>query len=227
VGTKIFYELQIQHEHVHSHASKFLQYEEAWIQENILSVPQDVDPVIYAADQVLKMTADDHELKDANRRMRSLVRNVTEDVKGVMVVARVSTADEDVGNDVETINDYIFGTPETSFKDVHAACSFNNKIVRPYNESEPVLDLFLDENITGVTFGSFYAAVEPLIEEYLGVSNIEEVAEFIMLVSPNGLRPTLQTPNFRFVAAGAYNSWKSVVTDDWVDTPQVIQHIVG
>jgi hypothetical protein len=61
----------------------------------------------------------------------------------------------------------------------------------------------------------------------LTVGSLSEVAEYVLLISPSGLRPTIQQPNFRFVAAGAYDSYKVVVTDDWIDTPQVLQHEIG
>jgi hypothetical protein len=60
-----------------------------------------------------------------------------------------------------------------------------------------------------------------------GPSSLSELVEYVILIGPKGLRPTTQQPNFRFVAAGAYNSYKVVITDDWIDTPQVLQHEIG
>ena len=58
-------------------------------------------------------------------------------------------------------------------------------------------------------------------------TSLSELVEYVLLIGPKGLRPTTQQPNFRFVAAGAYNSYKVVITDDWIDTPQVVQHEIG
>jgi hypothetical protein len=58
-------------------------------------------------------------------------------------------------------------------------------------------------------------------------TTLSELVEYVVLIGPKGLRPTTQQPNFRFVAAGAYNSYKVVITDDWIDTPQVLQHEIG
>ena len=58
-------------------------------------------------------------------------------------------------------------------------------------------------------------------------TSLSELVEYVILIGPKGLRPTTQQPNFRFVAAGAYNSYKVVITDDWIDTPQVVQHEIG
>jgi hypothetical protein len=169
---------------------------------------------------------------------RSLVRNVTALNQGKMIVARVRTADEGVVTTVEEINNFIFGTQNASFTSIHMQCTIGQKNIVPYDVSNPVYELALDGNSSQYTFGSFFTAAEPSLISLLGLNNntmegmteitsLSDVAEYVLLISPKGLRPTTLQPNFRFVAAGAYDSYKVVVTDDWVDTPQVLQHEIG
>jgi hypothetical protein len=129
-----------------------------------------------------------------------------------------------------------------SFAAQHAACTLGHKVVVPYNAEQPIYQLTIPGLIQDYTFGSFYTATEPLLAALIlnGTSSssstttttttttsLDQWAEYVVLIAPAGLRPASQQPNFRFVAAGAYNSYKTVVTDDWIDTPQVLQHEIG
>jgi hypothetical protein len=125
----------------------------------------------------------------------------------------------------------------SSFAAQHAACTLGHKVVVPYNANEPIYQLVIPGRIKDYTFGSFYMAAEPLLAALIlnngttvtttTTTSLDAMAEYVVLIAPAGLRPASQQPNFRFVAAGAYNSYKTVVTDDWIDTPQVLQHEIG
>lgn len=218
-------------QHVHAHHSwtgKYLEYESEWTaDEGILRVPSHTHTAtsLYTWDEMAR--SNDHVRH--HQRGRQLTHLVSTENAGKMIVARVVTGDENITNTAETIYGYIFDTnSSTSLASVHAGCTLQNKIIVPYNESTPVYELSLPGNVTNYTFGSFYAAAEPLLKQLLNITtDLNSVAEYVLLIAPNGLRPTSLQPNFRFVAAGAYDSYKSVVTDDWVDTPQVLQHELG
>ena len=183
-------------------------------------------------------------------RTRHLQRVVTDQTVNKLLAVRVATADEAVVTSLDDIEEYLFGTTtEESFASVHSQCTLGQKNVVPYDMSTPVYDITLNGgNSSDYTFGSFFTAAEPLILELLfgssdgGSSNnsattnatttavptrLSDIAEYVVLIGPKGLRPTTQQPNFRFVAAGAYDSYKVVITDDWIDTPQVLQHEIG
>jgi hypothetical protein len=180
---------------------------------------------------------------------RTLEHTVTDQNRNIMLAVRVSTFNENVTTSIEDIQNYLFNTnSDTSFTTIHSQCTLQQKNVVPYNSDIPVYDIQLNGNSNDYTFGSFFTAAEPILtsllfddntqnnnstnttttdEPTIITSSLSDIAEYVLLIGPKGLRPTTQQPNFRFVAAGSYDSYKVVVTDDWIDTPQVIQHEIG
>jgi hypothetical protein len=216
------------------HVGLYLAYEAHWVDPvtHHMTLPQHVARELYHPhDPLVQDHLQRHGLATPETVHRSLqvVENTTRTINGKMIVARVRTADEDVVTSAAAIADLVFTAENTSFAAIHEACTIGNKVVVPWDAATPVYELALSGNSTDYTFGSFFIAAEPLLITLLNltVGSLSEVAEYVLLISPSGLRPTIQQPNFRFVAAGAYDSYKVVVTDDWIDTPQVLQHEIG
>lgn len=222
------------------HVGLYLAYEAHWVHPmtHHITLPQssnsDEDFELYPAHHpMVQDHLQQHGLAPPEplHRYRSLQGgNASSPISGKMIVARVRTADEDVVTTADAIANFVFNAENTSFAFIHEACTIGNKVVVPFDPTTPVYEIALSGNSSEYSFGSFFTAAEPLLITLLGltdVGSLAEVAEYVLLISPQGLRPTIQQPNFRFVAAGAYDSYKVVVTDDWVDTPQVLQHEIG
>lgn len=163
----------------------FLQYDPAWVNDEteVLVVPEDVTSLtleqvmisIIGNTRLLRKGSIQLQHNDEIVGVRRLQRNVTESNRGVMIVARVSTADAIPSMSTEAVAMAIFSRTSVSFLTQMTACSFGNLQVRPYLESEPVLDITLPRNVSEYTYSSFYGNAEPAIVEYL-TSIGEEVA---------------------------------------------------
>jgi hypothetical protein len=220
------------------HVGLYLAYEAHWVDPTThhIALPpsyrDDLELIYLPQDPLVRDHWTRHGLvpPDAPHR-RSLQSNVSSLLVngGKMIIARVRTADEDVVTTAAAIAAFVFTAENTSFSLLHEACTIGNKVVVPWDPATPVYEIALSGNSSQYTFGSFFTAAEPLLisQLALSVASLAEVAEYVLLISPAGLRPTIQQPNFRFVAAGAYDSYRVVVTDDWIDTPQVLQHEIG
>lgn len=201
----------------------FLEYDPAWLQPGL-------PPTLVVGSSV--RTIEPHEV----RRKLGHVRRVldlygpSEDspARGVAIVVRVSTADRVPNTSAAEIEQAIFG--ETgSFASQLAACSFGREEIRPYNASEPVLEVSVEQNVTDLTFNGLFLAANPLVKRHYGVGRLDEVAQFAMFVGPQGLGsgnlPELVAA--RMIAYGGIRHFKSVYADEVVLTPQVLLHETG
>lgn len=116
-------------------------------------------------------------------------------------------------------SDYTFGSFFTAAEPLILELLFGTTTTTTTNETDTNSTDTM--NTTDTTTNSTEPPSTPI------PTSLSDVVEYVVLIGPKGLRPTTQQPNFRFVAAGAYNSYKVVITDDWIDTPQVLQHEIG
>jgi hypothetical protein len=194
---------------------------------NATTVPEDLPE-----NETLPPTTTDSNATGGPLELVSNTTSTTTTINGTSTTTTTTTTNPNRNRNRRRTQESSDNAADTSFAAQHAACTLGNKVVVPYDPTEPIYRLTIPGLVKDYTFGSFYMATEPLLAALIlngtsTSSSLDQLAEYVVLIAPAGLRPASQQPNFRFVAAGAYNSYKTVVTDDWIDTPQVLQHEIG
>lgn len=228
---------------------KFLGVDPSWVdfKSNILRLPTGATIESFTHEMLRKLKASSRSssvrglLNDGShedllqQRHLSNLRNVTDVNRNVMIVARITTNDATPMKSTGAIDDAIFGA-YISFKQQMNACSFGNIDVSPFLDKEPVLDIYLNVNITDYGYSPFFEIAERAILKYLkrinasydDTTNLHAVAEFVVLAVPFGLKPPSGTPPGRQVVAGSkQRSYKSVIVDAWINEPMVTLHQIG
>ena len=171
------------------------------------------------------MTADEV----SNRNLRGILNRKLQTGTKTALVLRAIASDSSTSASESELSDDIFGTSGDvlNLKSQYASCSDGKLQFQPLTTNNLVgVDGVLTVNIpsitvTGATRETIRDAIINQAAIDLGVSNLNTIADHVLVCIPPGTTPTT------WIGNANVNSWRSMYNDNWCRYPSVLLHEVG